>query len=54
LLDERDQLEQELQRTETQQKLLQEQRKIIVLEWERLAKEKAKVEQAIPGWSDDE
>ena len=54
LLDERDQLEQELQRTESQQKLLQEQRKIIVLEWERLAKEKAKVEQAIPGWSDSE
>ena len=54
LLDERDRLERERQQTATQQKLLKEQRQIIVLEWERLAKEKARVDQSTPDWSDSE
>jgi type II secretory pathway predicted ATPase ExeA len=42
------------QQAETQRELLEEQRKLIVLEWERLANEKAKLDMALPDWSDSE
>ncbi|MGB5582747.1 MAG: AAA family ATPase [Gammaproteobacteria bacterium] len=43
-------LEQVKQQTEAKQKLLEEQRKLVVLEWERIAREKAELERQFNDW----
>lgn len=48
LAEQRERLKQASQQAESRRNLLEEQRKLLVLEWERLAEEKAKLEKTLP------
>jgi hypothetical protein len=48
LAEQRERLKQASQKAESRRNLLEEQRKLLVLEWERLAEEKAKLEKTLP------